>query len=192
MKILSDYMNLQKEIFDYFGFIEDYVVPPIDDRREYWWRIIGGEGYDGVVAYSENKQDITFNGFSGDGDYYQDDIYTQRFYSKWVYRADDYTMIMVDTNTDNNKFLAIFNNAKEVVRGMKCPHSTRVEGGSNYCEIENKVCCECAEPCVRCEVLVYPYNPICCCTGLDCTCNGNPEPPICDNCYKQVMEAAIV
>lgn len=45
---------------------------------------------------------------------YECQIYTQRFLPKWVYRADELTMICVDTQTDGNKFLMIFDNAKEV------------------------------------------------------------------------------
>jgi hypothetical protein len=48
------------------------------------------------------------------GEYYSNEIYTQRFLPKWVYRTDDYTMICVDTHVDGNKFLQIFDNAKEV------------------------------------------------------------------------------
>ena len=46
-------------------------------------------------------------------DGYSDEIYTQQSLKKWVYRADDYTMVCVDTHTDGNQFLRIFDNAKE-------------------------------------------------------------------------------
>ena len=42
------------------------------------------------------------------------DIYTQRFYDKWVWRGKDYTMIFCDTHTDGNKFFGIYDNKKEV------------------------------------------------------------------------------
>lgn len=45
---------------------------------------------------------------------YSNEIYTQRFLPKWVYRGKDYTMICVDTHTDGNKFLQIFDNSKEI------------------------------------------------------------------------------
>ena len=48
-----------------------------------------------------------------DGNYYEDEIYTQRFLPKWVYRGEDYTMVCVDTHTDGNQFLRIFDNLKE-------------------------------------------------------------------------------
>lgn len=31
MKLLNEYFKLQKEIYDYFGYKEDWVVIPIDD-----------------------------------------------------------------------------------------------------------------------------------------------------------------
>ena len=51
---------------------------------------------------------------NSDGDYYQNEIYTQRFLPKWVYRGKEYTMICVDTRTDGNTFLQVFDNSKEI------------------------------------------------------------------------------
>lgn len=103
MKILDEYLNLQKEIYNYFGFEENWVVIPIDDRRKYFWRIV-----DEDIIYG-HKEDIIYDS----GDYYSDEIYKQRFYNKWVYRGEEYTMVMVDTHIDGNKFLAIYDNSKE-------------------------------------------------------------------------------
>lgn len=106
MKILDDYFELQDKIYKYFDYKEDWVVIPIDDRREYYWRINGSET-DGEVEYCTEP---TFT----DGEHlYSDIIYTQRFLPKWVYRGKDYTMISVDTQIDGNKFLAIFRNDHE-------------------------------------------------------------------------------
>lgn len=54
------------------------------------------------------------DGFNSDGNYYVDEIYAQRFYEKWVYRGNEFTMIFVDTHMDGNKFFAVFSNDKEV------------------------------------------------------------------------------
>lgn len=105
MKILDEYFKLQQEIYDYFRFEEDWVVLPLDDRREYDWEIINDE----EILYGK-KDDIINN----TGNYYSDEIYKQRFYDKWVYRGEEYTMIMVDTHTDGNRFLAIYDNLKEI------------------------------------------------------------------------------
>lgn len=111
MKLLTEYNDARKKLFDYFGYVEDWVVIPVDDATDNYWRIIGGEGYGGCVQYAETKEDV---GNDEGGNYYENQIYTQRFLPKWVYRAKDYTMICVNTNVDGNKFLQIFDNEKEI------------------------------------------------------------------------------
>lgn len=110
MRLLDEYFELQQKIFDYFGYVEDWVCIPIDDRREMYWILDQSESGRGEVTYHEtplSRQDVE------DGNCYSNSIYTQRFLPKWVYRGKDYTMICVDTHTDGNKFLAIFSNDKE-------------------------------------------------------------------------------
>jgi len=109
MKLLNDYFKLQNEIYNYFGYVEDWVVIPIDDARNFFWRIQGSEE-NGSVQYADSIQNL--NDIEA-GHYYTNEIYTQRFLPKWVYRGEKYTMICVDTHTDGNKFLQIFNNSKE-------------------------------------------------------------------------------
>lgn len=110
MEILDKYLSLQKEIFDHFGYVEDWVVIPIDDRRQMYWHLDQVDDCNGTVAYHDKKEVAE----ARDGNHYENDIYTQRFLPKWVYRAPAYTMICVDTHTDGNKFLAIYDNSKEV------------------------------------------------------------------------------
>jgi len=111
MKPLDDYFKIQKEIYDYFGYEEDWVVIPLDDCREYYWILFEKENGSGFVRFHENKETI----LDQEGmNYYQHPIYTQRFLPKWVYRTEDYTMICVDTQTDGNRFLSVFDNSKEV------------------------------------------------------------------------------
>lgn len=105
MDIFDNYFKLLNEIYEYFGFVEDYVVLPLDDRREYDWEIIN----DSEVKFGK-REDI----LNDTGNYYEDEIYKQRFYNKWVYRGEEFTMIMVDTHTDGNRFMAIFDNSKEI------------------------------------------------------------------------------
>jgi hypothetical protein len=109
MKILNKYFKLQKEIYDYFDYQEDWVKIPIDDATDCYWKIQGTETRGSVIFAKEKKYLI-----NGSGDTYSNEIYTQRFLKKWVYRAEDYTMICVDTHCDGNKFLQIFDNSKEV------------------------------------------------------------------------------
>lgn len=106
MKLLKDYFDAKKQVHDYFGYVEDWVAIPLDDATDCFWHLIG-EG-PGVVKYAENIEDFAT------GEYYASSIYTQRFLPKWVYRGEEYTMICVDTHTDGNKFLQIFDNSKEL------------------------------------------------------------------------------
>lgn len=113
---LDRYLDRRYEVHEYFGYKEDWVAIPIDDRREYWWGL-DGEG-PGRVGYSTTKSSVLRGLFDGDlvFDYFEDVIYTQCYLPRWVYRGLDFTMICVDTNVDGNRFLAIYSNAKEVRR----------------------------------------------------------------------------
>ena len=110
MEKLDKYLESQKELFEYFGYVEDWVSIPIEDAREYFWDLIEHKNGQGHVCFHENAQDV----LDRTGEHYENIIYTQRFLPKWVYRGKDFTMICVDTRTDGNKFLQIFDNAKEV------------------------------------------------------------------------------
>lgn len=107
--MLDEYFELQKKLHDYFGYAEDWVVIPIDDCRGCYWFVDKNE--DSFVRYAPNKEDLVDEAA---GNYYENEIYTQRFLPKWVYRGEEYTMICVDTHTDGNKFLQIFDNNKEI------------------------------------------------------------------------------
>lgn len=107
MQQLDQYFSLQKEIFEYFGYKEDWRILPLDDAREFFWKL-DGEG-PGVVKHAFTEEELA----DEDGDYYENDIYTQRHLPKWVYRGAEFTLIVVDTNTDGNKLLQIFANANE-------------------------------------------------------------------------------
>ena len=108
MKKLDDYFKLQKEIFDYFGYVEDWVVIPLDDATDFFWCLDKNEDN---VLFALIKENV----FEGtDEDVFSNEVYRQRFLKKWVYRGKDYTMICVDTHTDGNKFFAFFSNNKEV------------------------------------------------------------------------------
>jgi len=106
-KMLDDFIALREQIFAYFGYVEDWRVLPLDDAREYFWRL-DGEG-PGTVRFADTEEELE----SGEGNSYENEIYTQRFLPKWVYRGAEYTMIVVDTHTDLNQFLQIFSNDKE-------------------------------------------------------------------------------
>lgn len=110
MQILDEYNIKRQEIFDYFGYVEDWVVIPLDDSTMYYWRLNQEEDGSGFVEYDEIDPLIGNDFFEFD---YQDEIYTQRFLSKWVYHGKEYTMICCNPGVDGNKFLRIFDNSKQ-------------------------------------------------------------------------------
>ena len=105
MKQLDEYLKLQKEIYDYFGYIEDWVVIPLDDAREYYWRI-----YDNTVCFGDSIYELE----SETGNYYENEFYYHNNSSKNIYEGEKYTMICVDTRTDGNKFLQVFDSNKRM------------------------------------------------------------------------------
>lgn len=107
MEVLTEYFNLQKKIYEYFGYEEDWKIIPVSDCREYYWCI----SHEGTVKFANNKLNI-FKFHEEDG--YEELIYKSSFLPKCVYIGKDFTMIIIDTRTDGNKFLSIFDNAKEV------------------------------------------------------------------------------
>lgn len=112
MELLKRYLELQEQIYNFFGYKEDYVVIPLEDSTECYWYLDQDQDGRGYVSFSEEPLSIEL--ISEGDEFYQDVIYTQRFLPKWVYRADNYTMICVDTRTDGNKFLRVFDNSKEL------------------------------------------------------------------------------
>lgn len=109
-KLIDDYFSLQKKVHEAFGYTEDWVVIPMEDSRNMVW-YINGTDEDGEVVFAETKEELEDEEA---GEYYSNEIYTQRFLSKYVYRTENFTMICVDTHCDGNKFLQIFDNKKEI------------------------------------------------------------------------------
>jgi len=108
MKLLEDYEKARESVFEYFGYKEDWCVFPLDDATDYHWTLNGGD--DGDVCFADTLKELQ----QAEGNYYVNEIYTNRHLPKWVYRGKDYTMILVDTHVDGNKFLQIFKNSLEV------------------------------------------------------------------------------
>lgn len=110
MRLLDLYLDTQKEIYKYFGYEESWQVFPIDDSRNQFWRVdeVGRE-----VEFADTKEEL----LEQRGNYYTNEVYHYYHLEKPVYRGKDYTMIVVDTNSDGNRFLQIFSNRKELPPG---------------------------------------------------------------------------
>lgn len=107
MNELKAFFAARQVVFDYFGYVEDWVTIPLDDATEYFWH------YDEntkCVGYAATEQELR----DQDGRYYVNELYTQRFLPKWIYEGKEYTMICVDTRTDGNKYLQVFDNSKRI------------------------------------------------------------------------------
>jgi len=112
MELLNQYFELQKKIFQYFEYNEDWKVIPLEDRTEFHWFLRQNEEGAGRVYFAPKPIDLDV-AEKGE-ELYSDIIYTQRFLPKWVYRGENFTMISVDTRVDGNKFLAVYDNNLEM------------------------------------------------------------------------------
>jgi hypothetical protein len=112
MKLLDEYNKIQMEIFTYFGYVQNWRSIPLDDQRGKYWMICGPE-YTNITKIVWSEKPLTIETVTEGIYIYSGSLYTQRHLPKWVYRGKDYTMICVDTHTDGNQFLMIFDNDKE-------------------------------------------------------------------------------
>lgn len=118
MKELDEYFRLRQVIYDLFQFTEAWRVYPLDDMRDAWWSMDGD-----TVWWSEKKenhqqfidQEYDIDDIP-DSDLYSGEIRGSRHLDKSIYEDADkkLTMIVVDTNTDFNVFLMIFDNDKRL------------------------------------------------------------------------------
>lgn len=110
-ELLTTYFESKLKVHEAFGYHSDWVEIPLDDRREMYWMLVGGEGMGASCVWS--PQPLTVKSIEEGSVIYSGHIYTQRFLKKWVYRTATHALISVDTQTDGNKFLMVFDVAKE-------------------------------------------------------------------------------
>ena len=112
MELIKNYNNALKNIYAHVGFKEDWVVYPIKDLTNCKWHFVDKTFFDNKkgVRYSDNLENLK----NETGDYYEDSIYTQRFYNKHIYKGDDFTLIFCDTHTDGMKYFSIFKNKNHI------------------------------------------------------------------------------
>jgi hypothetical protein len=137
---IKGFFNLQKEIHDYFGYKEDWSVFSMEDYTSVWWSIpdkqqdvdvviIGVdklEDYEKTIYFTDEKESsvelIAHNWNwekAGMGDKcYSYEIYHQRFLPTPIYPQHDYTMILVDTHTDGNKYFMVLDNEKKLSKSI--------------------------------------------------------------------------
>ena len=104
IKLIKKYDKALEKLYKHVGFVEDWVVYPILDCTDCYWHADAK-----TVKFAESKEK-----FYSDGDYYKDEIYTQRFYSKHVYIGKRLTMIFCDPHVDGVRWFKFFDNNKRV------------------------------------------------------------------------------
>lgn len=72
MQLLTEFFEIQAKVFEFFGYVEDWRVIPLDDARKYFWRL-DGEG-PGTVHFADTEEELA----NEEGNYYTNEIYTQR------------------------------------------------------------------------------------------------------------------
>lgn len=118
--IVDSLFEAREAIFEHVGYKEDWRVLPIVDYRDDFWAVDEHERE--WVKFSPSKEALVYwlenDDYGPHGDnVYEHEIYTQRHLSKWVYRGEELTLIVVDTHTDGNQYLQLFCNADEVRPG---------------------------------------------------------------------------
>jgi len=104
MQLLTDYFELQQRIYTYFGYVEEWQVFPLEDSTKYWWFISNT-----CVHFATTREKL-----NDEEERNMDELFHYRGTSQAVFEGEEYTLIVVDTYTDGNKFLSIFDNKKRV------------------------------------------------------------------------------
>lgn len=118
--VVDSFFDAREAIFEHVGYVEDWRVLPIDDSRDQFWAVDKHERE--WVKFSSSREALAYwlesDDYGPHGDkLYENQIYTQRHLSKWVYRGEELTLVVADTNTDGNKYLQLFRNENEVRSG---------------------------------------------------------------------------
>lgn len=104
MKQLDELNRLEKEICDYFGFQQGWRLLPIVDERDLFWMT---DGYEFVTAETEDGLGCLDEGSNVNG------LYSTGPSSPSIYRRSDYTLALLDLQSDINVFASVFDNTKE-------------------------------------------------------------------------------
>ncbi len=107
MNLLKNYQNALQAIYDHVGFVEDWVIYPIDDCTEKYWAI---NEEDKEVHFADSIKEFR----EETGNFYVEELYTQRFYKKHIYSGELFTLVFCDSQTDGMKWFRIFDNQEKL------------------------------------------------------------------------------
>ena len=108
MELLDNYLDIQKKIYEHFGYSDDRGLLPISDLRQYFWRLMLDINH---IRFSENTEAL-IGEYTVFYDYYDevDDV---------IYKTEEHTMILINPDYEGEKFLMIFDNKKEIIDKSK-------------------------------------------------------------------------
>ncbi|MBK7380727.1 MAG: hypothetical protein IPJ03_17355 [Ignavibacteriales bacterium] len=104
MNLMDNYNKALDRLYKHVGFKEDWVVYPINDCTDKFWNVEGD-----TVKYANTKEEFE----SESGEYFEDELYKQRFYDKWIYEGKQLTLIFCNTHIDGVCWFRIFDNDKK-------------------------------------------------------------------------------
>lgn len=102
MKLLDDYFDLKRQIYEFFGYEDGWRSLPLDAELESFWGLNCRYG----VRWADSEEELQRQ------DYYGGEIYAPSG-STGIWPKDEYTLMAVDTNCDGNIFLIVFSNSKK-------------------------------------------------------------------------------
>lgn len=106
---LDQLFSLEEQIHEAFGYQQQWRIFPIVDMREFHWHLEHESG--GTLRYWNTHEQALARDENHE---YEAVVYTQRHLEKWVYRAEGFVMILMDTHCDMNIYLGVFDEAKEL------------------------------------------------------------------------------
>ena len=109
---LTQYFEAEKAVHAHIGYTEQWRVYPLEDSTGMYWHL-----HNGKIYFAESiealQYGLTEEGlFESPSEFDKADYYGE--YIEGTYKGDQYTGFTMDTHTDGNSFLSIFDNSKEV------------------------------------------------------------------------------
>lgn len=107
-ELLSRYNELESQILNYFGYQQEWTMLPLDDMTMMSWMLVTNR-----VIWSDKPLTVEI---IKDGEIYDAFAFAAfNMVQRWVWEKEDYTLLRVDTRSDNNYLLMVFDNSRRVI-----------------------------------------------------------------------------
>jgi hypothetical protein len=107
---LKAFEELKQQIFEAFGYVEDWRAFPLFIELSAHWFLTGEEGEDEIVF---SPTPFTTELIESGEQIFSAYVYSYRHLNKYVYRTDTHTMVLADPRSDLNIFLYVFDNKNQ-------------------------------------------------------------------------------